>query len=662
MFAQSGAFPEMKTVPRLTGSTSPRSRFCEDGPLAGVCRWDHPASKQAPPQCAAHSLVRAILCLVLVFGSVSGRAQTAVNGCSQQALLNAITNGGNVIFTSNCTITVTTPISIGAGTTRIDAHGFAVSISGGNSAQLFNVSGTLQLVGLSLLNGKSPNGGALYINSGGTVTASNCTFGGNAAVGSAGSAGADGADKAYGFGNSGQMGSPGAPGLGGAIYNLGSLTLINSTLATNSATGGNGGNGGNGGSVGGTIGQGGDGGSGAFGAVGYGGAIYSVGELHLINCTLSGNSVTGGNGGTGGSGGDSRNVSTNGSGIFPGLSGSGGAGGSGFGGAVYNGMTASILGCTFSGNAAQGGASATGGNQANGVGTQGAKGGDASGAGLCNVMQAVLTNSTFYSNAVSGGTGGTGGDGTGSLSTGGDGGNGGNGNGGSVYNAGSMAVVNCTLSTGGATGGTNGVAGSGRFGGSAGSMGDSHGGNLASLSGTVVLLNTILANNTSGGNGYGSVTDAGHNLSSDASIPLGAAGSKVNVPVKLGALANNGGPTLTMALLAGSPAIDAIGTGSPFPATDQRGVQRPLGNGADIGAYEFGTASALIILPPTLSSNRVNITFASDSGRAYVIQFKNRISDAVWTSLVTNTGTGTWLTNQDLMTNQPGRFYRVLTQ
>jgi CSLREA domain-containing protein len=54
---------------------------------------------------------------------------------------------------------------------------------------------------------------------------------------------------------------------------------------------------------------------------------------------------------------------------------------------------------------------------------------------------------------------------------------------------------------------------------------------------------------------------------------------------KLGALADNGGPTNTHALLAGSPAIDA-GSTPDCPATDQRGVSRPQGSGCDIGSYE----------------------------------------------------------------------------
>ena len=54
----------------------------------------------------------------------------------------------------------------------------------------------------------------------------------------------------------------------------------------------------------------------------------------------------------------------------------------------------------------------------------------------------------------------------------------------------------------------------------------------------------------------------------------------------IGSLADNGGPTLTHALLPGSPAIDAAGPAClPY---DQRGVPRPQGPACDIGAYELG--------------------------------------------------------------------------
>jgi hypothetical protein len=65
------------------------------------------------------------------------------------------------------------------------------------------------------------------------------------------------------------------------------------------------------------------------------------------------------------------------------------------------------------------------------------------------------------------------------------------------------------------------------------------------------------------------------------------AGNIYGVDPKLGPLANNGGPTQTMALLTGSPAINA---GDPdtagLPATDQRGLPRMVDGRVDIGAFE----------------------------------------------------------------------------
>lgn len=61
----------------------------------------------------------------------------------------------------------------------------------------------------------------------------------------------------------------------------------------------------------------------------------------------------------------------------------------------------------------------------------------------------------------------------------------------------------------------------------------------------------------------------------------------------LGPLADNGGFTMTHALGAGSSAIDA-GDMTVCPATDQRGVVRPIGSGCDIGAVEY---QPMVFLP-----------------------------------------------------------------
>jgi hypothetical protein len=98
-------------------------------------------------------------------------------------------------------------------------------------------------------------------------------------------------------------------------------------------------------------------------------------------------------------------------------------------------------------------------------------------------------------------------------------------------------------------------------------------------------VNNLISTN-SPRNGSGSLADLGHNLSSDGSCAFTNVGSLNDTDPKLGPLAENGGPTLTMALLAGSPAIDA-GDTPAAPPTDQRGVPRPFGVAADIGAYEY---------------------------------------------------------------------------
>ncbi|WP_220454205.1 choice-of-anchor Q domain-containing protein [Nocardioides immobilis] len=105
------------------------------------------------------------------------------------------------------------------------------------------------------------------------------------------------------------------------------------------------------------------------------------------------------------------------------------------------------------------------------------------------------------------------------------------------------------------------------------------------------LLNTIVAGNTVGGrldNCHVSsmvIESRGHNLADDGSCFLTGPGDRPGRAARLGALADNGGPTRTRMPLAGSPAIDAGATGG-CPGADQRGVRRPRGTACDIGAVE----------------------------------------------------------------------------
>ena len=111
---------------------------------------------------------------------------------------------------------------------------------------------------------------------------------------------------------------------------------------------------------------------------------------------------------------------------------------------------------------------------------------------------------------------------------------------------------------------------------------------------TLILTNTIIAKNHGGsecsGTGGWSVTSLGHNLDSDGTCGLDGTGDLSNTDPLLGPLQDNGGPTLTHALLPDSPAIDSgddAVLGSPHNlTTDQRGFPRLLGAHLDIGAYE----------------------------------------------------------------------------
>ena len=89
------------------------------------------------------------------------------------------------------------------------------------------------------------------------------------------------------------------------------------------------------------------------------------------------------------------------------------------------------------------------------------------------------------------------------------------------------------------------------------------------------------------GGGAATITSGGGNVIADGSCNPGG-DDLANTDALLEPLADNGGPTLTYALGAGSPAIDFALAGA-CPATDQRGVTRPQGAGCDAGAFEVET-------------------------------------------------------------------------
>jgi hypothetical protein len=156
------------------------------------------------------------------------------------------------------------------------------------------------------------------------------------------------------------------------------------------------------------------------------------------------------------------------------------------------------------------------------------------------------------------------------------------GNGGAIFNSGGrLWIVGSTLAG-------NAVSSAYNFYGTGGQGGAIFGGGT--------LANTLLARGASGANCAGTFTDGGHDLDSDGSCGVGPATDPRLDPAGLN---DHGGPTRTIALQAGSPAIDA-GDGTrcaapPVLGVDQRGYARP-GTGAttcSIGAFEADSTGPL---------------------------------------------------------------------
>jgi hypothetical protein len=235
-----------------------------------------------------------------------------------------------------------------------------------------------------------------------------------------------------------------------------------------------------------------------------------------------------------------------------------------FGGAIYNSGTLTINNSTLNGNSASGFSGSLGGaiyndgtlsinhSTLNGNGAGGRGGGGGGGIFINSGGTAKISNSTLSGNAAIGGGGG-------------------------IANEGGTVTINNSTLSGNVTRNSGG------------------GGGIANVGGTATLQNTIVANSPRGGNCYGAMTSDGYNLSSDSTCKFGKTGDLNSTDPMLGPLQNNGGQTQTMALLTGSPAIDA---GNPAGCTDsqghllktdQRGKPRPDTEdtgGCDMGAYE----------------------------------------------------------------------------
>ena len=428
---------------------------------------------------------------------------------------------------SSGTITLTSGLPAIQNTLTIDGTGQAITVDGAGSFQVLvvNSTATLNLANLTAADGSSGGDGGGVTNNG-TLTVTNSTFSFN-----------------------------GASGGGGGIANEGggTLTVANSTFSWNSATAN-------------------------------GGGIYNEsGTLTVTNSTFSSNSATADGGGIANEGGGTLTVTNS---TFP------GSNNAYVGGGIYNESgTLTVTSSTFSGNSAN-----QGGGIANNGGTLTVTNSTFSGNTLdynvrgggiygYNYGTVAVTNSTFAGNSAGGGGG--------------------------IYNIyATLTVTNCTFAGNSAVdgGGINNEPGgmltvtNSTFSGNSGILlfldggvpFDIGGGGIANF-GTANVYNSILANSV-GFNCAGTVTDGGYNIDDDSSCGftgIGANGDTIGDGVdpllSPSGLANNGGPTETIALESGSYAIAAIPI-ADCPATDQRGAARPAPGytACDIGAFEYG--------------------------------------------------------------------------
>jgi hypothetical protein len=211
---------------------------------------------------------------------------------------------------------------------------------------------------------------------------------------------------------------------------------------------------------------------------------------------------------------------------------------------IFSGATVAVSGCAITGNQAPGYGAGGG-----GIETQGAL---------------MLTNSTISGNAAVQGSGG-----------------------GVSVEDGLTTLLNDTIAFNTASG-------------SSGANLDVYGDTSVATTKNTIISNPVTAPNCRVAGG-GTLTSNGYNLESTNTCGFTGTGDITGTDPLLGALALNApGATETHAILAGSPAIDAADP-AVFPPTDQRGVKRPQGPRADIGAYEIVAATAAAVAVPAMT-------------------------------------------------------------
>ncbi len=211
-------------------------------------------------------------------------------------------------------------------------------------------------------------------------------------------------------------------------------------------------------------------------------------------------------------------------------------------------------------------------------------GGISVGGGINNVSILTVTRSTFLDNQAS--------------------------NGGAIYSSGPVTITNSTISSNSATSNGGGFFFENQLASlnnvtvvdnvaDSDNNGSGDGGGIYVGLGTMTFNNTLMARNVDRGGQRpdcrGTLSSQDYNLIQDTSgctIVGDTTGNIVGQDPNLGPVQDNGGSTVTYALLTDSPAIDAGNPNTPGSGgnaceySDQRGTVRPQGTRCDIGAYE----------------------------------------------------------------------------
>ena len=148
------------------------------------------------------------------------------------------------------------------------------------------------------------------------------------------------------------------------------------------------------------------------------------------------------------------------------------------------------------------------------------------------------------------------------------------------------------------------------------------GGAIDHYSGIMNYSNNIIANSSAGGD---CVSDSTIGTNVNNLVEDGGCTSSLSGDPKLGALADNGGPTQTISLLADSTAIDAADDATciaaPINNLDQRGIVRPQGVHCDLGSYERDST-----MPAVVSITRNIVNPVNAASVSFTVTFSEPVS------------------------------------